>query len=163
MTNYTSFILLLVSFFFSTEAASKIEVSKVKITSKNGMTINTKEKKGTFRGNVQLKLDDLSVNCDILRVEYSEEGDKASIKSVRGTGSVSVYDAQRDIRATGDTLEYTEATGIMTLRKKGGAQVIQKGNKVVAPVIHINLEAGIVEVEGGSSVDINLDELRTKN
>lgn len=156
------FILYLPLFLVSLFAENNSDVlkKKIKITSSNGMEIDSNGNQAIFNGDVILKQEDLILKCDQLIIIYRElSNGKKDIESLKGNGRVTCRQPSRKLIAESDTFFYNHKTGYMTFERSTGAVVIQEGNELRGVKIKINSKTGQVHSSGKTSIEINFDAL----
>lgn len=138
--------------------SSSLKNKKISIKSDQQMKLLfDKEKKATFKGNVTIKMEHMTMKCQILHVEYEEIKEKLTLKSLQGEGEVYAEEKEKKIQAWCDRLTYTHRDEIMKVFSNTTSKVIKEGQSFQAKSFVIDLKTSEMDVIGQNILEIQLD------
>jgi lipopolysaccharide transport protein LptA len=114
----------------------------------NTLTLESRERVFTYRGNVEATKGDMKITSEVMRGNYDEEN---RIKTITAEGNVAITRGE-DLKATSNRAVYTVATATIVLTE--GPEVINNGNALTADKVTLFLNEDRSEAEGEVRVKV---------
>lgn len=132
---------------------------KIRVSSDDGMVMDDANKAISFKGNVELVQEDLTLLSDELTIHYDVVEGKRDFVSIEAVGHVRCNREKDELKIESETMFHDRKKEDFVFKSENGvSKVTQKGNMIEGKDIFYNVKNGNLRVVGRSVITLPLAE-----